>query len=164
MAERLNAAVLKTVVRGDPDRGFESLPLRSMPFVYRHRVRYHECDPQGIVFNGNWFQYFDVALTELWREALGSYETVMKSGSDVVVLEASARYFAPARFEDEIEIAMTYEKLGTTSTVSRFDATRDGERLVEGRLVHVFVDPATMAKQAIPDWIRERLAPYVSAP
>ena len=86
----------------------------------------------------------------------------MKSGSDVVVLEASARYFAPARFEDEIEIAMTYEKLGTTSTISRFGATRDGERLVEGRLVHVFVDPAFMAKQPIPDWIRERLAPYVT--
>jgi len=133
-----------------------------VPFVHRHRVRYHECDPQGIVFNGNWFQYFDVTLTELWREALGSYETVMQSGSDVVVAEASARYFAPARFEEEIEIAMTYERLGTTSTVSRFDASRDGERLVEGRLVHVFVDPATMAKQAIPDWIRERLAPYVT--
>jgi acyl-CoA thioester hydrolase len=134
------------------------------PFVYRHRVRYHECDPQGIVFNGNWFQYFDVALTELWRVTFGSYASVMERGSDVVVLEASARYFAPARFDEEIEIAMSYERLGTTSTVSRFDATRDGERLVEGRLVHVFVDPATMAKQPIPAWAREGLAPYLSAP
>ena len=134
------------------------------PFVHRHRVRYHECDPQGIVFNGNWFQYFDVTLTELWRVTFGSYASVMERGSDVVVLEASARYFAPARFDEEIEIAMTYERLGTTSTVSRFDATRNGERLVEGRLVHVFVDPATMAKQPIPAWAREGLAPYLSAP
>jgi acyl-CoA thioester hydrolase len=135
-----------------------------MPFVHRHRVRYHECDPQGIVFNGNWFQYFDVTLTELWRVAFGSYATVMERGSDVVVVEATARYLAPARFEDEIEIAMAYEKLGTTSTVSRFDATRDGERLVEGRLVHVFVDAETMAKQPIPGWAREALVPYLSAP
>jgi acyl-CoA thioester hydrolase len=142
--------------------GSNPTPSADVPFVHRHRVRYHECDPQGIVFNGNWFQYFDVTLTELWREALGSYQAVMESGSDVVVLEASARYFGSARFDDEVEIAMSYEKLGKTSTVSRFDATRDGERLVEGRLVHVFVDPATMAKQAIPEWIRERLAPYVT--
>ena len=131
------------------------------PFVYRHRVRYHECDPQGIVFNGTWFQFFDVALTELWTAVFGSYSVVLERGSDVVVLEASARYYAPARFEDDVDVAMGYERLGTTSTVARFDATRDGERLVEGRLVHVFVDPATMTKQPIPDWAREGLAPYV---
>ena len=134
------------------------------PFVYRHRVRYHECDPQGIVFNGNWFMYFDVTLTELWSAAFGSYSSVMERGSDIVVIEASARYYAPARFEEDVDIAMGYELLGTTSTVARFDATRDGERLVEGRLVHVFVDPATMAKQPIPDWAREALEPYVVTP
>ena len=36
------------------------------------RVRFGECDPQGIVFNAHYVAYFDVALTELWREALGS--------------------------------------------------------------------------------------------
>ena len=34
------------------------------PFVHHHRVRYHECDAQGIVFNANWFTFFDVTLTE----------------------------------------------------------------------------------------------------
>jgi acyl-CoA thioester hydrolase len=134
------------------------------PFVYRHRVRFHECDPQGIVFNGTWFQYFDVALTELWTAAFGSYSAVMERGVDVVVVEASARYFAPARFEDDVDVALSYEKLGTTSTVSRFDATRNGERLVEGRLVHVFVDLGTTAKQPIPGWARAGLEPYLIEP
>ena len=37
-------------------------------FRYRIRIRYHECDPQGHVFNSNYLAYFDVAITELWRE------------------------------------------------------------------------------------------------
>ncbi len=36
-------------------------------FVHELRVRYGECDPQGIVFNANYLLYFDVAFTELWR-------------------------------------------------------------------------------------------------
>ena len=30
-------------------------------------MRYHECDVQGVVFNANYFAYFDVALTEFMR-------------------------------------------------------------------------------------------------
>ena len=40
-------------------------------FVHPLRVRYAECDPQGVVFNGHYLAYFDIALTELWRAAFG---------------------------------------------------------------------------------------------
>ena len=61
-----------------------------MPFVHRHRVRYHECDPQGIVFNANWLTYFDVTLTEWFREAFGSYDALtVKLTFRVTVLSAS---------------------------------------------------------------------------
>ena len=44
----------------------------SAPFRHRLRVRYHECDPQGIVFNANYLAYADIAITELYRDAFGS--------------------------------------------------------------------------------------------
>ena len=44
------------------------------PFRHSLRVRYHECDPQGIVFNANYLAYHDIAVTELWREAFGSWD------------------------------------------------------------------------------------------
>jgi acyl-CoA thioester hydrolase len=131
-----------------------------MSFVYRHRVRYHECDPQGIVFNANWFTFFDVALTEWFRDALGSYEAMKDHGCDIVLAETTGRFRGSARFDEEIEIEVGVERLGNTSMVALFTVRRDEERLVEGRTVYVFVDAVTMAKRAIPDWIRERLAPY----
>jgi len=134
----------------------------SPPFVNSLRVRYHECDAQGIVFNANHFAYFDITLTELWREAFGSYDAMVESGSDVVVVDAQATFHASPRFDDVLDIEMTIARLGSSSMTSEFAEKRDGDLLVSGRMVHVFVDPKTMEKQQIPDDARARLAPYVA--
>ena len=133
------------------------------PFVHQLRVRYHECDAQGIVFNANHFAFFDITLTELWREAFGSYDAMVQGGTDVVVKDAQATFHASPRFDDMLDIEMTIEKLGSTSMVTNFEEKRDGELLVSGRMVHVFITPGDNAKQEIPPDVRERLEPYVAA-
>jgi acyl-CoA thioester hydrolase len=136
------------------------MPAVTPPFVHRIRVRYHECDAQGIVFNAHHFAYFDITLTELWREAFGSYDALVDAGSDVVVVDAAASFKVSPRFDDLVDVEMTIAKLGGSSMTSEFAERRDGELLVTGRMVHVFVDPATMTKQHIPELVRERLAPW----
>ena len=131
-----------------------------MPFVHRLRVRFHECDPQGVVFYAQYFAYVDVALTEMWREAFGSYGEVVAAGTDVVVVEAGATFRASARFDDDLDVELRIDRLGTTSMAMDTEIRRDGEVLVEGRIVHVFVDTATMAKQVIPDHMRASLETY----
>ena len=130
-------------------------------YSHRMRVRYAECDQQRVVFNAHYFAYFDVALTEVWRHAEIPYEQMIASGTDMVVVEARARFHAPARFDDELELVWWATHLGNTSMTSRIDVKRDGELLVEGELSHVFMDLATGAKRRIPDQIRRALAAYV---
>jgi len=125
--------------------------------THRIRVRYGECDPQGVVFNAHYFAYFDIALTELWREVAGSYAAMMESGVDLQVVEATARYKAPARFDDEIDVTIEVTRLGTTSMVTALTIHRDGELLVEGQLAHVFVDAAALTKVPIPPHLRAAL-------
>ena len=125
--------------------------------THRLRVRYGECDPQGVVFNAHYFAYFDIALTELWRGVAGGYAAMMEQGLDLQVVEASARYTAPARFDDELDIAIEVTHLGTTSMVTDLAIRRDGELLVEGRLAHVFVDTEKHAKTPIPTRLRTAL-------
>jgi acyl-CoA thioester hydrolase len=132
------------------------------PFVHRLRVRYHECDAQQRVFNANYFAYFDLTLTELWREAFGSYDDMVRQGHDVVVAEASARFRGAARFDDEIDVALSIARLGNTSMISDVEVRRGEEVLVAGRMVHVWVDARSYEKRSIPDDARERLAPYVA--
>lgn len=130
------------------------------PFVFGLRVRYAECDPQQIVFNANYFAYFDVAMTELWRAAIGRYDLMMERGVDMVVAEASARFLGAARFDDELALEVSITRLGTTACSTRHRVLREDEVLVEGEMRHVFVDPQTLEKMAIPDWLRDSLAPW----
>lgn len=125
--------------------------------THRLRVRYGECDAQGVVFNANYFAFFDVALTELWREAVGGYTAMLGSGVDMVVARASADFRGAARFDEEIEVEIAVRRMGATSLVTALCVRRDGELLVEGEMVHVFFDRATLAKTPIPLQVREAL-------
>jgi acyl-CoA thioester hydrolase len=132
------------------------------PFRHRFRVRYAECDPQSVVFNAHYFAYFDLALTELYRDAFGAYQALHDRDIDLVVGEAGARFYAPARFDDELEVAVTVTRLGTTGVTTHYDLLRDGQRLVEGTVRHVVVSLGTYAKTPIPDWLRKGLEPYAA--
>jgi acyl-CoA thioester hydrolase len=129
-------------------------------FVHRLRVRYGECDAQGVVFNANYLTYFDVALTELWREAIGPYGGMLEEGTDMVVAEARARYLAPAGFDDELDVEVEVTRLGTTAMTTQMTVRRDDTVVVEGEMRHVFVDPSTRTKKPIPPDIRHGLEPY----
>src|SRR4051794_7001875 len=76
--------------------------VQRMPFEYELRVRYGECDPQGIVFNANYLAYFDIAVTELWREAIGSWGTLVGRGGDVGGGEGANRLPRAARLDDRV--------------------------------------------------------------
>ncbi len=133
------------------------------PFVHRLRVRYGECDPQGVVFNANFIMYFDVALTELWREAIGRYDAMLEAGTDMVVAEARARYLGPAGFDDELDIELRITRLGNTGMTTELVVRRDDATVVEGEMRHVFIDPATKLKKPMPEEIRAAMQAYLAS-
>jgi acyl-CoA thioester hydrolase len=124
------------------------------------RVRYQECDMQGVVYFARYPEYYDISLTELFRVSLGSYQSMVEAGADMVVAEQSLRYRSPARFDDVIDVAITIDKLGETSMLSSYAITLDGELLVEGDLRHVFIDVPTKQKRPMPDDVRAALSAY----
>jgi acyl-CoA thioester hydrolase len=129
-------------------------------FTHSMRVRYAECDVQGVVFNAHYLAYVDVAITELWRAAFGGYGEMLDRGLDLVVAEAQLRFRAAAHFDDELTLAVTVAHVGTTSVVTHHRILRGPELLVECTIRHVMVDRDTLLKTSIPDWARERLAPW----
>jgi acyl-CoA thioester hydrolase len=131
------------------------------PFSFELRVRYGECDAQGIIFNANYLAYVDVVLTEIWRQSMGSYDGLLETGVDTVVGEVNMRFLAPGRFDDVLRIEGGFDGLGTTSTTLKLQFRRDDDLLVESDVRYVFVDLETWQKTPIPDEVRERLAPLL---
>ena len=132
----------------------------SEPFVHTLRVRYAECDAQGVVFNAHYLTYFDVSITELWRAALGSYDAMREQGIDVVVADAQLSFRSPARFDDLLTLEISIARLGNTSVTSAHRISRDGVVVIEGTITHVVVELPALTKTPIPDWLRESLAPW----
>ena len=130
--------------------------------MHRHRVRYIECDMQGIVFNSHYYTWMDDAHTELIREVIGPVAVLHALNADVMVAESSARYFASARYDQEIDIEVRLDSLTTTSmtTVHTF---RHGETvLAKGTVRHVCVDRVKWAKRPWPGEVRAAFTPLLA--
>jgi acyl-CoA thioester hydrolase len=133
------------------------------PFRHRLRVRWGECDPQGIVFNANYLLYLDTAMTEFWRGALAPYPELVARGIDFVMVESRIGYRAPARFDEEVDVRLSVGRTGRSS--ARFDARieREGELLIEGELHYVCIVPGgEIRSQELPPDVRAALERYAS--
>ena len=127
-------------------------------FSHTLRVRYSECDAQGIVFNANWFLFVDVTMTEFWRHTLDGYLSLPKMfGVEVVMAQNGANFRRPAHFDDMLKVTPTVSKLGNSSMRMEFTVERDGELLWEAFAVYVFVDHTTLKPVPIPDGVRMQL-------
>jgi acyl-CoA thioester hydrolase len=130
----------------------------SEEFRHRLRVRYGECDPQGVVYFANYAVYVDIGMTELWRDRIGPYNDMVEAGSDMVVAELTLRYRGSARFDEDLDVVIGVERLGETSLVCAWRIERDGDVLVEGSIRQVCIDPETKAKKPLPADVRAALA------
>lgn len=128
------------------------------PFRHTIRVRFGECDPQGVVFNANWLAYFDILITELYREHGGEYKAMLAAGTDMVVAEVTLRLLGPAAFDDDIDFEVTITRIGNTAVSTHIEASVEGSPVASGDMRHVFIDPETKAKKEMPDSVRAGLA------
>ena len=155
-AEALAAEARDGAVPGKAGRRRED--FRSL---HRLRVRWAEVDLQGIVFNGHYLLYLDTALAEHWRAmALPYVDALRRLGGDLFVRHAALDYRAPARFDDLLEVGIRCQHVGTSSITFGAALFRHERALAEGRLVHVFADPATLAPRPVPAPLRELLWAY----
>lgn len=118
------------------------------------RVRYHECDTQGVVFNANYLAYLDMAVVELCRELFGGYEQMVELGADLMLVQSNLTFRRPARADDDIVVTTRVEAVGTTSLRLASRIERDGELLLESSAVSVFVDPQGLHKVEPPPPVR----------
>jgi acyl-CoA thioester hydrolase len=124
-------------------------------FSARTRVGFSDTDAQGIVYYGRYNPYFDLARVEYLR----SLELLRRRGEvgDFVMRANDVEYFAPAVFDDEIEVFVRVSRLGRTSVTFAFAAYRlpDDVLMVTAHQTLVYVDLAERRSCPVPDTFRE---------
>lgn len=114
-------------------------------FLHTLRVRWAEVDRQDVVFNGNYFLYFDVAVAEYWRAIGVPYPEgyVDAYGTDVYAVKASADYHGSATYNDLLDIGCRVGRIGRSSLQFVMGIWRGAEHITSGELVYVNADPKT---------------------
>jgi acyl-CoA thioester hydrolase len=129
------------------------------PFVHRLRVRFNECDMQGVVFSSHYYTWMDLAHTELIRDVFGSLQELHAFNVDVVVAESSCRFDESARFDQEIDIEVRLTSL-TNSSMTTAHTFRHGKSILAvGWVRHVCVDRTLWTKAPWPDEVRAAFTP-----
>jgi acyl-CoA thioester hydrolase len=108
----------------------------------RVRVRYAETDQMGVVYYANYLVWFEVGRAELMRQRGLDYKQMeIEEGCLMAVVEATARYKAPARYDEELIVETTVS--GVRGPVVRFSyqilRADDRTLLCEGETIHVVV-------------------------
>ena len=131
-------------------------------FNHKLRVRFAETDLQGIVFNGNYLTYYDVAWTEYFRAMGMAWKDIVETGADTVLARTTIEFKSPAHFDEVLEIYTRVSKIGNTSITFDFEIYPEGdERLVgTSSSLYVCVDPKTHRPVRVPDMLRSRISEF----
>ena len=85
-------------------------------FGFPVRVRWQECDAQGIAFNGSYLGWLEVAQAEYFRNLGFSIYRIAAAGYfDSAVVKATLEYKAPARVDDMLDLRARVARIGNTS-------------------------------------------------
>ncbi|WNG46539.1 acyl-CoA thioesterase [Archangium minus] len=108
----------------------------------RVRVIYGDTDQMGVVYHANYFRYFEFARGEYFRARGGSYRELERDGLMLPVVEATASYRSPARYEDVLLVRTLVSEVKRVSLTFTYEIFREGGSdipLVTGRTVHACV-------------------------
>jgi acyl-CoA thioester hydrolase len=109
------------------------------------------------MFNSRYLELADVAMTEFFRAIGIPYGELLESGADPSVVKAGIDFRRPARFEDELDVAVTCSRVGGASFDLAMAVTRDDEAIAEIQLTYVNVDAREATSRPLPEGVAQAL-------
>jgi len=108
--------------------------------VYQTRVRSHQTDLNAAMYHGSFFDMYDDARIEMFRQMGYTYEDTLREEWAVVIRCVECEYHAPAMMDDAIEIHVGWPQFTRASMLVEYRCLRDGVLLARGIVVYVFVN------------------------
>ena len=126
------------------------------------RVRYAETDQMGVVYHGNYFQYFEVSRAEAIRHLGYTYADIESIGIIMPVVDVSCKYIKPIQYDELITVVTLLKELRKDHRIEFHHEiyNKDKELLAAGRVVLFFLEVRTMEKKPMPFVLHKKLERY----
>ncbi|AKN30651.1 4-hydroxybenzoyl-CoA thioesterase [Clostridium carboxidivorans P7] len=105
-------------------------------------VRYVETDKMGIVHHSNYYPWFELARGDFIKKIGMKYSEMESLGIMMPLVESYCKYYEGAKYEDEIIIETSIEKITPVKVIFNYDVIRelDGKLLAKGKTTQTFID------------------------
>jgi len=123
------------------------------------RVRYAETDQMGVVYHGNYAQYFEMGRVE-WLRNLGiSYKWMEENGVMLPVVSLELNYKKPARYDDILHIKTKLKSQNTVKIEFDYEIYNEQNQLLTtGYSMLVFVDMKTGRPIVPPKYVSDKIS------
>lgn len=118
--------------------------MEAAPHIFRHRVRFRECDPMGIAYHVHYLDWFEYARTEALRDLGVPYKEIADSGITLPVTHLEIDYKESARYDDVVRIETRATLSASSVRIAcnyRILRDADSKLLATGRVDLCFFDP-----------------------
>lgn len=126
-------------------------------------IRFHHCDPAGIVFYPQYFVLFNELVEDWFNQGLGvdfaRYH--VETGLGVPMGKVDCRFISPSKVGDTLRLHLTVQRLGGASLTLHVRGESGGQNRVEATLT--VVQASLSSRRAVPfnQDMRQRLQRYV---
>lgn len=131
-------------------------------FELKLRTRYSETDKMGVIFHGNYINYYEIARTEMLRQTgVYSYTEMEKNGIMMPVIEIESKYIMPAYYDECLNIKVSIKELPTARMTFYYEIFNENNDLINtGKAVLAFMHSETRRPCRPPQKLLDTLAPY----
>lgn len=129
---------------------------KEITYTSEIRVRFVETDPLGIVWHGNYIQYFEDGREAFGRHHGISYLDQKDHNFSTPIVKSSSEHKLPLRYGDVATVKTTYVDSRAAKMVFRYEIFNpDGELVCTGETIQVFVELGGEMSLTIPDFFLE---------
>ena len=141
--------------------------MSTLDFKFKHtlRVRWKECDVQGIAYYGSYIDFIDVAQAEYFRNlGILTHQPNDRKVFDLAAVKVTLEYKSPAKIDELIDIFIRVEKIGRTSIDKRSEIYRSDtdELLCSVQSISVNFDSELGKSRVVPTEIKDIIQQFES--
>ena len=122
------------------------------------RVRYSETDQMGVVYHGNYAQFFELGRTEWLRSLDVTYKDMEISGVMLPVISLHCNFIKSALYDDVLTIKTFLKKKPLVKIEFDYEITNQNNELIcTGNTVLAFMERKTMKPTGCPNYLLQSL-------
>ncbi|MBX3444414.1 MAG: acyl-CoA thioesterase [Planctomyces sp.] len=110
----------------------------------------------GFLHHANYFNFFEIGRTELFRAQGGDYRAMEERGYFLVVVNIACDYKQPSRYDDVLTIRTRISRMTPAKLEHEYQVLRDGQVVARGRSVLACVDRQGRVQRITPELLYGR--------